>query len=268
MKIPCCFGPAMVVLLFAGSACNRPITTTPLSPSTWTSTPTGTVSPAFTGTVSFTSTWTRTATPDATSTPTWTSTASPTSTPFGVATATFTPTWTPSPTRTDTFTPVPGGPTATPTATGCAKFCVDRTTDPVGQTVAAGTTILGLRMNFGQCPIGAYCGKVLTGIQYQFTTLTGNLATEILETQLWYFDDMRLLASAPGLVTSLNGFEAGGSPVVYLKYVLSPAASGVIRTKLTTFSGYEGAYPPGTKPIIPLALNGYPESGPQTVVAP
>lgn len=195
---------------------------------------TPTSSPSFADTLTLTVT--NTGTPSATNTPTNTATR----------TVTFTTTATPTGTATSSAT-------ATPTVTGCVAVEFRNTPLPA-VTVSPGTTIVGFSFtadNFGCNYLYSY---YLTSLNFSCYT-TGNLAAEILQVQL--VDSGSPVTTIPYPSNGLISFSGTypGNPIGLigsywsLNFVLSPSASGVLKT---TLSGTPADYVVG--PNIPSVV--------------
>jgi hypothetical protein len=169
-------------------------------------------------------TTTKTRTPTVTDTPTVTNTTTATNTPTKTRTATFTPTHTP------TFLP-------TATGTWCRLQVMNGSLP--ANPVNAGATVVG-----GVASVYCHdygCGPDRCSIPLGFlsfsVTLTGNLYSEIQAVELWRGGT---LIERRGFSTSLSysGSFPGGS--YYLKFVLSPSATGTIRTNAAFLSSADG----------------------------
>ncbi len=128
-------------------------------------------------------------------------TSTTTRTNTATATCTFSSTNTPTATNTPTSTRIKTA-TATATSTGCIKTCIYPT--PVPGTASATGPVTVADVEFGNCMIDKYCGKIVTGFTLTFT-LSGNLPSEIIEVQLYN----------PGGTVATSTLTATGSPGVY-----------------------------------------------------
>ena len=224
---------------------------------------TPTPSASITQTPVWTLTWTPTSTDTLTpSSPTDTPTPTPTSTVTLTRTASLTPT------ATTTWTPTPTGTWMTPTATatGCGKSGGSAETLPVNP-VSGGTTVVGLPFNIGLCCTISCSGgvyPVYTSFNFS-TSVTGNLATEILQAQLW--SGGTLLGTSPysGGSLSFSGFSSATGNYT-LEYVLSPGATGVIDTAIPFMNGFGGYLSPDHGSIWPEPYYFNVDSGPLTVI--
>lgn len=255
-----------------GCVLKNPLPTTPPSGPTVTSTPTGTftnspVPPTLTGTPTRTGTFTLvpptlTSTPTKTFTPApWTPTNTPTATPTGTPTLTGSPTltWTPTFTRTgtSTFTKTPTMTiSATVCPTGAGEVFFSSATIPF-TAGTAGSTVVGLALR--QNPSSNNGPKSIISIAYT-TSRTGNVGSEIIQSQLWLDNDFSgtinagdtlLSSSAMGpVVLPAIGWTFSGSPLVstfpsqvLIAYVTSATASGTIQTTISATNGISGSSP-------------------------
>jgi hypothetical protein len=123
---------------------------------------------------------------------------------------------------------------------------------------ASAVTVVGIRFSTYQCY--SYCPKCITQLTFTLS-LSGNLSTEIQGAELWKYGELvttSTLGAGNQVIFNNGGILGSADSSWEVKYIVSPAASGVVKTNLTDIVGYQTGYGIGSAWDAPPNASGSP----------